>query len=315
MQNLKPEALRGQDRVPGEKKSNLRVQRRPSAAPGRGRHARPFRSEPPSPGGRATSRATGRASTRARGFAAYPRRCPLADSDTGSSSASAPSPEVRPARAAGSRRRAPSLGPAGSVRTPRRRRPWPPLPHRPGPTAAATRAAAPTPGPTADPPRPGRGGGGAGLLPTPPARVRRRPVTPRAGPRRRPSGRAALGALAEGCRGGPRSRYLLRGRVLGVVEIPHLRRRLRRQLLHRERLEAATRAPSPRQGDAREGRGGEEAAGPTAAAAAGAARVASSLVPSLPPSLRRPPAALSPTHSHGERRAPRQPLRLTGPAP
>lgn len=36
----------------------------------------------------------------------------------------------------------------------------------------------------------------------------------------------------------------------------------------------ATRAPSPRQDDAREGRGGEEAAGPTAAAAAAAAGAA-----------------------------------------
>lgn len=62
--------------------------------------------------------------------------------------------------------------------------------------------------------------------------------------------------------------------MLGVVEIPHLRRRLRRQLLHLERLEVATRAPSPRQDDAREGRGGEEAAGPTAAAAAAAAGAA-----------------------------------------
>lgn len=150
------------------------------------------------------------------------------------------------------------------------------------------------------------GCGGAGLLPTPTARVHRGPVTPRAGPRRRPSGRAALGALAEGGRGGPRSRYLLRGRVLGVVEIPHLRRRLRRQLLHQERLEAATRAPSPRQGDAREGRGGEEAAGPTAAAAAaGAARVACSLVPSLPPAPAR--RSLPHTLTRGATRTPPAP--------
>lgn len=50
--------------------------------------------------------------------------------------------------------------------------------------------------------------------------------------------------------------------MLGIVEIPHLRWRLRRQLLHEEQLEAATLAPSPRQADAGEGTGGEEAAGP-----------------------------------------------------
>lgn len=77
--------------------------------------------------------------------------------------------------------------------------------------------------------------------------------------------------------------------MLGIVEIPHLRWRLRRQLLHEEQLEAATLAPSPRQADAGEGTGGEEAAGPIAAAA-GAARVAGwlarPLTPSLPPSLK-----------------------------
>lgn len=165
--NPKPEALRGRDRVPAEKYSSRECSAGPSAATGRATRARPFRSEPPSPGGRAT----GRASTRARGFAAYPRRCPLAQSGSGGSSDSPPSPAARPERAAGSRRRPPGLGPAGSPRTQRRQRrprPWPPLPHRPGPTAAATRAAAPTSGPTAGPRRPWRGGG-AGLLPTPPA--------------------------------------------------------------------------------------------------------------------------------------------------
>lgn len=68
----------------------------PSAALGRVTRARPFRSEPPSPGGRATGPATGRASTRARGFAAYPRRSPFAESGTGSLSDSAPAPAARP---------------------------------------------------------------------------------------------------------------------------------------------------------------------------------------------------------------------------
>lgn len=74
--------------------------------------------------------------------------------------------------------------------------------------------------------------------------------------------------------------------MLGIVEIPHLRWRLRRQLLHEEQLEAATLAPSPRQADAGEGTGGEEAAGPIAAAA-GAARVAGWLARPLTPSLLR----------------------------
>lgn len=39
------------------------------------------------------------------------------------------------------------------------------------------------------------------------------------------------------------------------------------------------------------------------------------LARSLPPSLQRPPASLSPTHSHGERRAPRQPLKPLRPGP
>lgn len=105
--------------------------------------------------------------------------------------------------------------------------------------------------------------------------------------------------------------------MLGVVEVPHLQRRLRRQLLHQERLEAATRAPSPRQGDAREGRGEEQAAGPAAAGrpASLAGWLAGWLARSLPPSGARPPAALSPTHSHPERRTPRQLLSRTGPAP
>lgn len=93
--------------------------------------------------------------------------------------------------------------------------------------------------------------------------------------------------------------------MLGIVEIPHLRWRLRRQLLHEEQLEAATLAPSPRQADAGEGTGGEEAAGPIAAAA-GAARVAGwlarPLTPSLPPSGKRP--SLSPSHTPGATRTP-----------
>lgn len=119
--------------------------------------------------------------------------------------------------------------------------------------------------------------------------------------------------------GGRRPGDLLRGRVLGIVEIPHLRRRLRRQRLHEERPEAATLAPSPRQADAGEGTGGEAAAGPIAAAAAGAARVAGwlarPLAPSLLPSLRQPPAALTLADSLPKRRAPRPPCSRAGPAP
>lgn len=81
--------------------------------------------------------------------------------------------------------------------------------------------------------------------------------------------------------------------MLGVVEIPHLRRRLRRQLLHQELLEAATRAPSPRQGDAREGRGGGRRSDRGGGGRGGPRRL---LACSLPPSGARPP--LSPPHSH-----------------
>lgn len=193
VQHLKPEALQGQDRVPGENikpKSAARAplwpwaERRalgPSGPSRRRREAGRRAGLPPEPGDSRPS----------------PRRCPFAESGSSSSSDSGLSPAARPGRATESRRRPPKLGPAGSVRTRRRRRrqrrPWPPLPHRPGPTAAATRAAAPTPGPTAGPRRPGRGGG-AGLLPKPHARVHHGPVTPRAGPRRYPSGRTALGS-------------------------------------------------------------------------------------------------------------------------
>lgn len=72
--------------------------------------------------------------------------------------------------------------------------------------------------------------------------------------------------------------------MLGVVEIPHLRRRLRRQLLHVERQEAATRAPSPRQGDAREGRGGGRWSDRGGGGRGGPRRW---LAPSLPPALAR----------------------------
>ena len=85
--------------------------------------------------------------------------------------------------------------------------------------------------------------------------------------------------------------------MLGVVEIPHLRRRLRRQLLHQERLETATRAPSPRQGDGREGRGGgrwsDRGGGGGGGGRGGPRRL---LARSLPPSGARPP--LSPPHTH-----------------
>lgn len=86
--------------------------------------------------------------------------------------------------------------------------------------------------------------------------------------------------------------------MLGVVEIPHLRRRLRRQLLHRERLEAATRAPSPQQGDAKEGRGGEgrrPLVRPRRRRQGRPASLARSLAPSLPsaPACRSLPHTLS----------------------
>lgn len=102
--------------------------------------------------------------------------------------------------------------------------------------------------------------------------------------------------------------------MLGIVEIPHLRWPLRRQLLHEEQLEAATLAPSPRQADAGEGTGGEEAAGPIAAAA-GAARVAGWLARPLTPSLPPANARRSLPHTLPEQRAPRPPCSLAGPAP
>ena len=182
VQNVKPEALPGQDQVPGEegekkKKSKPRVQRGPLGRPGPNDARRPFRSEPPSPRGRAT----GRASTRARGFAAYSCRCPLAESGTSCFSGSVPF--VGSAAQVGHEDPGETADPrAGRIGTDAAAAVAPPLPHRPGPTAAATRAAAPTPGPTTGPWRPGQGarGGGAGPLCTPPARVHRGPITPRA---------------------------------------------------------------------------------------------------------------------------------------
>lgn len=182
VQNTKPEALPGQDRVPGEKNQNRECSAGPSAALGRATRSRPFRSEPPSPGGQAT----GRASTRARGLAAYPRRCPLAESGTRSTSDSAPSSTAQPAGAAKSRRRPPSLWPTRSVRRRRRQR----RPRRPSPTGPAQpplrreqrrqRRAQP---PARDGGDEAARGGGAGLLPTPATRVHREPVTPGADPR------------------------------------------------------------------------------------------------------------------------------------
>lgn len=160
-----------------KKKSKPRVQRGPLGRPGPNDARRPFRSEPPSPGGRAT----GRASTRARGFAAYSCRCPLAESGTSCFSGSVPF--VGSAAQVGHEDPGETADPrAGRIGTDAAAAVAPPLPHRPGPTAAATRAAAPTPGPTTGPWRPGQGarGGGAGPLCTPPARVHRGPVTPRA---------------------------------------------------------------------------------------------------------------------------------------
>lgn len=269
---------------------------------------RPFRSELPSPIGRAM----GRASTRARGFSAYTSRRP--DAGVGLCGAS----DYAPWFATEARDATECPGGAARNAEPKqadrgrgngrggRGRPSPTGP--PAPTAAATRAAFSAPGPTAGPaeakrgglqelrpacppPRPREAARGPLLRAPPPVRTRR----PRAG--------------ATNDSGRPRSRDLLRGRVLGIVEIPHLRwRLLRRQRLHEERLEAATLAPSPRQADAGEGTGGEAAAGPIAAAA-GAAGVAGwlagpparslalSLAPSLPPSLQQPPARRSHPHT------------------
>lgn len=95
VQNLMPEALRGQVPVPTEKNLTRECSTSRLATPGPATRARPFRSKPPSPGGRETDLA----STRARGFAAYPRRCPLAQSGTGSSSDSPPSPAQQPEQA------------------------------------------------------------------------------------------------------------------------------------------------------------------------------------------------------------------------
>lgn len=144
----------------------------PSTAPGGATRARPFRSELPLPGGRVT----GRASTRARGFAAYPRRCPLAESGTGSSSASAPSPAARPERAAGSQRSPPE--------------PWA---GRVGADAAAAEAVA-APPPQA---RPNRGCDARNRANAGP---NRRPVAARARRRRGPAPHAARASP-------PRARY------------------------------------------------------------------------------------------------------------
>lgn len=84
--------------------------------------------------------------------------------------------------------------------------------------------------------------------------------------------------------------------MLRVVEIPHLRRRLRLQLLHRERLEAATRAPSPRQGDAGEGRGGGRRSDRGGGGGGRGSPRRYLARRSLPPSDARQP--LSPSHPH-----------------
>lgn len=152
---MKPEALRARIDFPGGQIKPRERSAGPSADSGRATRARPFRPEPPSSGGRAT----GRASTRARGFAAYPRQRPLIGPGPRSCSDSAPALTAWPGLPAGNPPAAPSSGrPAESLRTrQQQRRPRPPLPHRAGPTAAATRAAAPMPGLSAGPPptRPG----------------------------------------------------------------------------------------------------------------------------------------------------------------
>lgn len=93
--------------------------------------------------------------------------------------------------------------------------------------------------------------------------------------------------------------------MLGVVEIPHLWRRLRRQLLlHREPLETATRAPSPRQGRREGGEGRRPLVRPRRRRRQGRP---ASLARSLPPSGARPP--LSPPHTHtGSDAYPARPL-------
>lgn len=116
--NVKSQALRGWNRVPGtgweNKDQNLRGSAGLSAVRSPATRSRPFRSGPPSLG----SRATGRASTRARGFEAYPRRHPLARAGSGGSSDSVPSPPERPELAAECRRRfsAPGVGGLGADR-------------------------------------------------------------------------------------------------------------------------------------------------------------------------------------------------------
>lgn len=150
----------------------------PSAKPrGRATHARPFRLEPPSPGGWERPGPGFHPSPGIRGLPspAALLSAPAAAAPTRSIPPYSPAPNswTRAAHG-GSHRERPGPDRPESLRTRQQPeeqqppRPRPPLPHRAGPTAAATRAAAPMPGPKRRPaadPRPGgpRGEGDAGL--------------------------------------------------------------------------------------------------------------------------------------------------------
>lgn len=310
VQNMKPGAPPGLERVPRGKKKNQNRERSasPSAALGQATRARPFRSEPPSPGGQAT----GQASTRARGFAAYPRQCPLAESGTGCSADSAPCSTTRPQRTARSRRRPPRLGPAGSVQTRRQLRPRRPSPTGPArPNCRCDASSGANAGPNRQPAAARTRGLWLRRGPAPHA-ARASPPRTRYSLRQQPSGRAAPRS-GKGGRGQEEATELILTQGSGA--------RGRRNPPSSEAAAAAAASsgatgggdasPLPAAGRREGGEGRRPQVRPRRRRQGRPA----SLARLLPPSLRHPPAAFSPTLSHRERRVPRPPLSRTGPAP
>lgn len=307
---MKPGAPPGLERVPRGKKKNQNRERSasPSAALGQATRARPFRSEPPSPGGQAT----GQASTRARGFAAYPRQCPLAESGTGCSADSAPCSTTRPQRTARSRRRPPRLGPAGSVQTRRQLRPRRPSPTGPArPNCRCDASSGANAGPNRQPAAARTRGLWLRRGPAPHA-ARASPPRTRYSLRQQPSGRAAPRS-GKGGRGQEEATELILTQGSGA--------RGRRNPPSSEAAAAAAASsgatgggdasPLPAAGRREGGEGRRPQVRPRRRRQGRPA----SLARLLPPSLRHPPAAFSPTLSHRERRVPRPPLSRTGPAP
>ncbi|XP_053076274.1 translation initiation factor IF-2-like [Acinonyx jubatus] len=291
VQKLKPEALRGRDRVPGGGGGKKKPTRECSADPPRtpaerrtlgpsgpsrrlreaGRQAGRRAGLPPEPGDSRPTLAGVRGKPEE---TAEPRAGRVGEDAAAAEAVAAPPPPARPNRRCDATGRA-NAGPNRRPAEARARR-------RRGPAPHAARASTPRARYSSRRPAP------------PPVRTRR----PRFGPRRRETAELILtqGSGARGRRNPPSSEAAAAaaassGAAGGGDASP---------------LPAAGRRAGG------EGRGGGRWSDRGGGGRGGPRRL---LARSLPPSGARPPAALSPTHSHGERRAPRQPLRRTGPAP